>query len=338
MKAGGRRVSVRKESIRTQDAVGKIIAHDITRIVQGKSKGAVFRKGHKIEPQDIDVLLDVGKEHIYTLTLEEDDVHEDEAGIRLGRALCGEGMYTKGPSESRINLFAEYPGLLRVNREVLHALNALPDVICATLPDRTPVEKDQMLAGTKVVPLVVKEQSIRVAEEFLQNAEPALRLLPFRKHKVGCVVTGSEVYHKRIEDSFAPVITEKIEHYGSEILEITYAPDDEAIIRTKILELKEKGADLIFTTGGMSVDPDDLTPSAIRSTGAEIVTYGTPVLPGAMFMVAYLENVPVLGVPGSGMFFRHTVLDLLLPRVLAGERITKEDIVSMGEGGLLPKI
>lgn len=325
---------MKKEIIRTEDAVGKILAHDITRIVKGEFKGSVFKKGHVIREEDVETLLNVGKSNIYVLHLEGNEVHEDEAGLRLGAAIKGKGMYTKGPSESRVNLFAEHDGLLKINVDAVDKINDLPYIVCSTLPNNLTVKKDQMIAGTKVIPLVIDGDDLEAAEKACEEAGWVLEVKPFQKKKVGCVITGSEVFYKRIPDGFAPVITHKVESYGSEILEITYAPDDMDIIAEKILDLKNKGAELIFTTGGMSVDPDDLTPSAIKHAGAEIVTYGAPALPGAMFMMAYLGDIPIMGVPACGMFFRTTVVDLILPRILAGEKIVKKDITSLGVSGL----
>lgn len=325
---------MKKEIIKTTDAVGKILAHDVTRIVKGEFKGSLFKKGHFIEEADIDKLLDIGKTNIYILALEDGDVHEDEAGVRLGKAITGDGIEWKDPKESRVNLFALHDGLLKVNAPVVDDINDLPNVICATLPNNTVVKKGEMLAGTKVIPLVVKEADILAAEKVCADEKWVLKVQPFLKKKVGVVITGSEVYYNRIPDGFAPVITKKVENYGSEILAIDFAPDDVDLIAQKILEMKEKGADLIFTTGGMSVDPDDMTPTAIAKSGAEVIKYGAAALPGAMFMLAYLGDIPVFGVPACGMFFRITIVDLLLPRVLAGEKITKRDIVLLGHGGL----
>ncbi len=323
-----------RETIKTEEAVGKVLAHDITKIVKGEFKGSVFKKGHVIREEDVETLLNVGKNNIYVLNLGENEVHEDEAGVRLGEAIKGRGTYAKGPAESRVNIFAEYDGLLKVNADAVNEINSLPYIICATSPNNMTVKKDEMIAGTKVIPLVIDADDLRAAEEACSRAGWVLEVKPFLKKKAGCVITGSEVFYNRIPDSFAPVITEKVESYGSSILEIDYAPDDVDIISGKILDLKEKGAELIFTTGGMSVDPDDMTPSAIKNAGADIVTYGAAALPGAMFMMAYLGDIPIMGVPACGMFFRTTVVDLLLPRILAGEKIAKSDIVALGVGGL----
>lgn len=323
------------ETIKTENAVGQLLAHDITRIVQGDSKGPLFRKGHRIGPDDVEKLLDVGKNNIYILTLETGDVHEDDAGRRLGAAISGPGTYCKDPQESRVNIFSEYDGLLRINTDAVYKINDLGYSICATIPPDSIVSKDQMLAATKVVPLVVSEQDVTAVEEVCQEEGPVVFVRPFVQKKVACVITGSEVYHHRVNDAFAPVIQSKVSAYGSEVFEIAYAPDDSEMITEAILSAKEKGADLIVVTGGMSVDPDDLTPGAIRSTGARVVKQGTPVLPGAMFLVAYLDKIPVLGVPAAGMYFKDTMFDRMLPYVFADVEIQRSDVVGMGVGGLI---
>jgi len=325
---------MKSQIIRVEDAVGKVISHDITQIVRGETKAALFKKGHIIREEDVPELLKLGKENIFILELEENDVHEDEAGIRLGNAVKGEGVYWTGPRESRVNFFAEYDGLLKINIPALEAINDLPDVILSTLPNNMVVKKGEMLAGTKVIPLVVPEETVKTAENICREAGWVIKVLPFRKCKVGAVITGSEVYKKRIRDGFGPVITEKVESFGSEILRLEFAPDDAELIASKIKKMADDGADIIFVTGGMSVDPDDLTPTAIQLTGAQVEKYGAAALPGAMFMLAYLGDVPVMGIPACGMFFKITVVDLILPRLLAGERVTRKDIVALACGGL----
>ncbi len=326
---------MKKETIKTEDAVGQLLAHDITRIVQGEAKGPLFRKGHRIEPEDVEKLLDVGKNNIYILTLEEGDVHEDDAGRRLGAAIRGPGTYCRDPQESRVNIFAESDGLLRINTEAVYKINDLENSLCATIPVNSIVKKDQMVAATKVVPLVVSEEDVASVERICAEEGPVVSVRPFIKKKVACVITGSEVFHKRVNDAFAPVIRSKISGYSSEVFDVAYAPDDAAMITDAILSARKKGAELIVVTGGMSVDPDDLTPGAILATGARLVKQGTPVLPGAMFLVAYLEGVPVLGVPAAGMYFKNTMFDRMLPYVFADVEIHRSDIVNMGVGGLI---
>lgn len=325
---------MRIQTVRVEEAVGKVLSHDITKIVKGESKGASFKKGHIIKIEDIPELLKLGKENIYILDLELTDVHEDNAGIRLGNAVSGIGTTWTGPRESRVNLYAEYEGLLKVNIPALEAVNDLPEVILSTLPNNTAVKKGDLLAGTKVIPLVVPEQTVLTAENICRQAGWVVKVLPFLSQKVGVVITGNEVYKKRVRDGFGPVIKDKVEAYGSSLLGVDFAPDDVEVIASKINKMAEDGADIIIVTGGMSVDPDDVTPKAIRLTGANVEKYGAPALPGAMFMLAYLGDIPIMGVPACGMFFKITIVDLLLPRLLAGERVTRRDIVALAHGGL----
>lgn len=322
------------QTIKVEDAVGKVISHDITKIVRGEFKGASFKKGHVIREEDIPELLKLGKENVFVLDLEPGDIHEDEAGIRLGTAVAGPGVTWSGPRESRVNLFADCHGLLKINVPALEAINELPDVILSTLPNNSVVNKGDLLAGTKVIPLVVPEETVAGAEAVCREAGWVIKVVPFQKVKMGVIITGNEVYKKRIRDGFGPVISEKAESFGSTVMRLEYAPDDAGTIAGIITGMAAEGAGIIFVTGGMSVDPDDVTPMAIRLSGAEVEKYGAPALPGAMFMLAYLGEVPVLGVPACGMFFKITVLDLVLPRLLAGERVIRKDIVSLAHGGL----
>ncbi|MFX4261008.1 molybdopterin-binding protein [Pelotomaculum propionicicum] len=322
------------QTIRVEDAVGKVLSHDITKIVKGEFKGASFKKGRVINKKDIPELLKLGKENIYVLELEQGEVHEDEAGARLGAAVAGENTEWRGPKESRVNIYACCDGLLKINVPYLEALNELPDVILSTLLNNTVVKKGDLLAGTKVIPLMVQEQTLAEAEKICRKAGWLIKVIPFKAHKAGVVITGNEVCKKRIRDAFGPVITEKVEAFGSSVMSVEYVPDDRDEIREKIIQMADGGAEIIFVTGGMSVDPDDVTPKAIRLTGAVVEKYGAPALPGAMFMLAYLGDVPVLGIPACGMFFKTTIVDLLLPRLLADEKIRGSDIVALAHGGL----
>lgn len=321
-------------TIKVEEAVGKVLSHDITKIVKGEFKGAPFKKGHVIKNEDVPELLKLGKENVYVLELEPGDVHEDEAGIRLGTAVAGDGVKWGEPKESRVNLYAEYDGLLKINVPVVEAINDLPDVILSTLPNNMVVQEGELIAGTKVIPLAVQEKTVSNVEKICRQAGWVIKILPFKSFKVGVVITGNEVYKNRIRDGFGPVIKEKVEYFGSTVLGVEFTPDNEEIIAEKIKKMAAGGAGMIIVTGGMSVDPDDVTPNAIRLAGAKVEKYGSPALPGAMFMLAYLGDVPVMGVPACGMFFKVTVVDLILPRLLAGERVTRKDIVALAHGGL----
>lgn len=322
------------QTIKVEDSVGKVLCHDITKIVRGECKGVIYKKGHIIKAGDVPELLKLGKENIYILELEPGEVHEDEAGIRLGNAVAGPGVSWSGPRESRVNLIAECDGLLKVNVPALEAINELPDVILATLPNNMVVKKGDLLAGTKVIPLVAPEQTVSQAESICREAGWVVKVVPFQSLAFGVIITGNEVYKERVRDGFGSVITEKAASLGQSILRLEYAPDDCDVIAGKIRQMVQDGAGIVMVTGGMSVDPDDVTPKAIALSGAEVEKYGAPALPGAMFMLAYLNETPILGVPACGMFFKITIVDLLLPRLLAGERVTRKDIVGLAHGGL----
>ena len=308
--------------IRTEDAAGQVLCHDITQIIPGEFKGARFRKGHIIQPEDIPVLLSIGKENLYVWEKKPGILHEDEAAALLYKAAAGKNIHG-----------TDCDGLLKINREALLAVNRTPQMMIATIHGDLPVKKGQKLAGTRIIPLVIEQEKMD-AMQAAAGSEPILNVLPFHPKKFAVITTGSEVFKGRIEDKFTPILVGKLAEYGCEMTYHKTCDDDPAGITAAILEAKAAGCELIFTTGGMSVDPDDRTPLAIKNTGAEIITYGAPVLPGAMFLVSYLDGVPVCGLPGCVMYAKRTIFDLLLPRLLADDPITAEDIARLGEGGL----
>jgi molybdopterin biosynthesis enzyme len=320
-------------SIPIDQAVGQVLAHDVTRIIPGQSKGPAFKKGHIIREQDIETLLDIGKANIYVLELSEDQVHEDAAAQRIAVAAAGPGLKLSSPSEGRINLIAEHAGLLKIDVPALNKLNALQNVVFATLHSNHRVAAGQPVAGTRVIPLVVTEREVADAEMVCRKNPPLIDVHPFLSLRVGMVTTGSEVFLGRIKDKFGPVVTKKFESLGSRISRQIFVSDDVEKTVQAIQMLIDEGAQMVVLTGGMSVDPDDRTAAGIRSTGAEVITYGAPTFPGAMFMLAYLGDVPVLGLPGCVMYHRTSIFDLIVPRLLTGERLTREDIVVLGHGG-----
>lgn len=320
--------------IRTVDAEGAVLCHDITQIIRGVTKDAVFRKGHIVKAEDIPVLLSVGKENLYVWEEQEGMLHENDAAAILKEICQGEGLNASEPKEGKIDLTAAYDGILKIRKDRLNAVNSLGEMMIACRHQNFPVKKGDKIAGTRVIPLVIAEEKMEKAKE-TAGEEKIFSILPFQKKKVGIVTTGSEVYSGRIKDTFTPVVIEKLKEYDTEITGHKVCNDEDKMVTDAILELIADGAELVLCTGGMSVDPDDRTPLAIRNTGAEIVTYGAPVLPGAMFLLAYYEgNIPVIGLPGCVMYARRTVFDLALPRIMADEKIKKEDIDLLGEGGL----
>lgn len=322
------------KKVRVEDAIGMVLGHDLTRIVPGEFKGAAFKKGHIVREEDIEILKNMGKYNVHVFELNEKMIHEDEAAIRIAEAATGDGLYLRGPSEGKISIKAESKGILKINLEALSSINEIEMVMFATLHNNTVVEKDQTVAGTRIIPLVTEIHKIEDVEHICEELGKVLNINEIKPRKVGIVVTGSEVFEGRIKDKFGPVLKDKVNDYDSKFLGLKYAPDDKVQIQEAIKDLLSDGAELILTAGGMSVDADDVTPNAIEGIADNVITYGSPVLPGAMFMLAYKEEIPILGIPACGMYFRTTALDLVLPRVLAGEILTKKDITALAHGGL----
>jgi molybdenum cofactor synthesis domain-containing protein len=323
------------KKIKLEEAVGTKLAHDMTEIRPGEFKGAAFHRGHTVCNEDLCRLQKMGKNQLYVIDLDEDEIHEDQAAAILADALAGEGIIWKDePREGKIKLLAEKEGLFAVNTAALAAFNMVDEVMCATLHNHTIVKKGDLVAATRAIPLIMKRAPIERAAAIARQNGAVLAIRPMRKAKVGLVITGNEVYNGLIEDRFAPVLSQKVTTLGSEVAGVAFVPDDADMIRTAIRSHLDHGCDLLMLSGGMSVDPDDVTRLGIRSAGAGEMHYGAAVLPGAMFLVAYLGDVPLLGVPACGLFHRITALDLVLPRILAGEKIGKAELAFFGHGGL----
>lgn len=316
------------------EAIGTELCHDITKVVPGREQYPAFRRGHVLTANDVSQLKDLGKENVYVWEEKADFIHEEEAGLRLARHACGPGLSWTVPRQGRVNIKADYDGLFKVNTETLYALNSIDDVILATLHNNRVVRKNQMVAGTRVIPLTIQRSLLEKAEELCIKNSPLLSIKTFHSFWVGIVSTGNEVYSGQIKDSFRTVIQQKIAPFGGKVLGQVFVPDDSERITLEIQQMIGQGAEIIMVTGGMSVDADDLTPSGIRNTGAEVVFYGAPVMPGSQFMLAYLGHVPICGVPGGALYARSTTFDLILPRIFAGEKIEKAEIASLGHGGL----
>ncbi len=320
--------------MKTEDAVGQVLCHDITQIIPGVKKGPVFKKGHVIKAEDVPVLLSVGKDHIYIWENDENHLHENDAAEIL-RGLCRtEHMTASEPSEGKIELTAEVDGLFLADTQRLFRLNHLGEVMVACRHSGFAVKKGDKLAGMRVIPLVIEVSKMEAARAAV-GEEPLFRLVPFRELKVGVVTTGNEVFYGRIQDSFTPVIEKKLAEYGCRMAWHTVLNDDHEKITAAANEMLREGADMVLCTGGMSVDPDDKTPLAIKNTGASVVSYGAPVLPGAMFLLAYAEgNRPVCGLPGCVMYAKRTIFDLVLPYLVAGVPVTPDQLAAYGNGGL----
>lgn len=320
------------KKIQVEHAIGMELCHDITEMRDG-FKGAVFKRGHIIREEDIPKLLDVGKRTVFVWEENAGELHEEDCARRMAAMAPVEGAHYTEPSEGKVLLMADTRGLFRVDRELLRELNSIGDITISTLPDHYPVEAGARLASMRIVPLVTKEEQILQAERLCAERK-LLDLRPYQSKKIGVIITGSEVYSGRIKDKFEPVVRAKMKQYPAEIVGVTICDDNLDMIVSAAKAHLDKGADFLIFTGGMSVDPDDLTPTAVRQLGADIVTHGVPSQPGNMTLVAYLGDVPVLGVPGAAISLPTTIFDVLLPQIFAGQRITKAELIGLGDGGL----
>ena len=322
--------------VKIEDAIGFPLAHDITEIRPGEYKGPAFRRGHILSCRDLDHLRRLGKNHLYIIRPEPGEMHEDEAAEVIATALCGEGVGWEGPvKEGKVAIQAIRDGLLKVDVAVLERFNELGEVMCATRHTNTVVKKGTHVGGTRAIPLLIAREIIDQAVEITRTAQNGvLRVVPMMKPKVGVLITGNEVYHGRIEDKFEPIIRKKVTALDGEVLDVVFLPDDDEKIAESARSLIDRGADILITTGGMSVDPDDRTRFALKKAGGVEMVYGSSVLPGAMFMITYINDKPVLGIPACGIYAPTTIFDLVYPRVLAGEKITRQTLAKLGHGGL----
>lgn len=322
------------KQIKTEDAVGHVLCHDITQIIKGVSKGPVFRKGHIIQEEDVPVLLSVGKEHVYIWEFDDSMLHENDAAAIMRDFSIGDNMHATEATEGKIELIADCDGVLVINREGLQAVNSIGDMMIASRHGGFAVKKGDKLAGMRVIPLVIAKDKMEMAQK-AAGTEPLFRVVPFSAKTAGVITTGNEVFKGRIADTFTPVIEEKLAEFGIAMTQHVTLADDPAAITAAIQDMLAQGVDMVFCTGGMSVDPDDQTPLAIKNTGAHIISYGAPVLPGAMFLLAYAaDGRPIAGLPGCVMYSKRTIFDLVLPSLAAGIRIQADTLQRFGEGGL----
>ena len=323
------------KKIKVEDAIGQPLLHDITAIMEDGFKGVKFKRGHIIENSDIEALKNIGKDHIYVGELDADQVHEEDAVLEIKNLLANENIDVSDVSEGKINLTSKVDGLFVINRELLRKINTIGDYTIACKKSYIKVNAGDKLAGVRIVPLWTEKTQLDQAKELLANEGPLFEVKEFKNLKVGCIITGDEVYYGRIKDAFKPVLREKLGHFESQVIDFVFLPDDEDKLVETYKKFKNTGADLVIFTGGMSVDPDDITPRAIRKTGAEIIVQGIPMQPGNMLMVARDDNTYLMGVPGASIHSKVTSFDYFLPRVFAGLDLKKEDFIEMAEGGLL---
>jgi molybdenum cofactor synthesis domain-containing protein len=327
--------------IKTQEAEGTVLCHDITQIIKGVTKDAVFLKGHIVTKEDIPVLLSVGKDYLYVWENEEGMMHENDAAEVLCSLCINDYMKKSGVKEGKIELSSMIDGLLKVNNEGLKTVNSFNQMMIASRHGNFRIHKGDKIAGTRIIPLVIEEEKMKQVKQKtfeVTHNQPIFEIKPFKEKKVGIITTGNEVFYGRIQDTFTPVIIEKLSEFNSQVIDHVILNDDDKKVTENILKMIDSGADVVICTGGMSVDPDDKTPLAIKNTGARIVSYGAPVLPGAMFLIAYYQKgdrtIPIMGLPGCVMYSKRTIFDLVLPFIFADEEVTVDYLTSLGQGGL----
>ncbi len=326
-------MSISIKKVPVEEAVGMVLCHDITQIIPGKFKGRIFKKGHIIRKEDIETLLKLGKEQVFVWEPQKGIIHEDEAAIRIAKAVAGDNITYEEPREGKSILKATKKGLLKINSSLLFEINSIKDVSIATLPQNFILEEGQSFGGIRIIPLLTAEDNLREVEDLCQKRGKVFGVKEYRRLKTALIVTGNEVFKKRIKDKFTSVIRKKLKYFPTKFLGRVFCPDNKEEIKKAILYFQQQGADLLILTGGMSVDPDDLTPGAIIESGAKVITYGIPVQPGNMFMFASLKDMTLLGIPGCVIYYRTTILEVILPRIFIGDRLTKRDFLKMGEGG-----
>jgi molybdopterin biosynthesis enzyme len=321
--------------VKVEEAIGMVLAHDLTKIVPGEFKGAAYKKGHVIKQEDVGALKNMGKNHINIIEIQDGTVHENDAAIRIAKAIAGRGLTFTVPAEGKVELKAKHRGVVKINVEALNQINDIEELVVATMHTNTLVEVGQSVAATRIIPLVINEDKILQVEAVgaaYQNS--LIQVVELKPVEIGLVIVGTEVFEGRIKDGFASVMKEKIKHYGCSLLEIEYCPDDVHVIEKSINKMIARGAKVVLACGGMSVDADDLTPQAIKNLAEDVVSYGVPLLPGNMLMLAFKGNAAIMGIPGAAIFLKSTSLDVILPRILSGEKLTRRDLVAYCHGGL----
>jgi len=321
------------KKIKIEDAIGMILGHDVTQIIPGKYKGARFKRGHRIKKEDIPEFLKIGKEHVYVMDLKPGTLHEDDAAIRLGKAFSGRNITITGPSEGKVTFYSQINGVLKINLSLLHRINLSKNIILSTLHRYTPCSSGMAVGATRIISLTAPEVEIEKVENWCEKYGPVIEVLPYRRLNVGVIITGNEIVYGRIKNGFDDYIGKKISNYGSKVVKKIVVPDDIYKISQALLKFKDSTIDLALVTGGLSVDPDDVTRTGIKKAGVKIIFYGTPVLPGAMFLYGIFEGKPILGLPACVFHHKTTLFDIIFPRILAGEMPTRKEIGLLGHGG-----
>ena len=321
-----------------EEAIGQILRHNLADARGHKA----FAKGHRFIAGDVARLRALGVSAVRVAVLEPGDVHENEAARRLADAISGPGVVAMTPAASRVNLLASADGVVQVHVEALLRINAIEGLTIATLPRHALVRANKRVATIKIIPFAVPEHALARAEA-IGRAAPGgvVALRPLRQLAVGVILVSSPAAQARIERGVYPAIAARVTELGSTVLAVRYVVPEEPAVAGAIAELRHAGAQLLIIAGETSImDRDDVTPQAIQLAGGKIEQYGAPVEPGNLLLLGYLDDVPdeslpVLGAPGCVRSRDTNIVDLLLPRLLAGERVSARDVVELGHGGLL---
>ncbi|MHA1838878.1 MAG: molybdopterin-binding protein [Candidatus Ranarchaeia archaeon] len=322
------------KKVKAEEAVGKILAHEIVEYGLGTKK-VVFRRGYRVKPTDIEKLKDLGSYSVYINWGEEEKVHENEAAQRIAKAAIGDYLTCLNPSKGRVRIHSTTPGLFKAKVAVIEQVNLREGFVFAYLPNKTGVRKGEEIASVKLIPISIGNNQLQEVEQILRTDKPVINIIPPKITKIGLIITGTEVYEGRIKDAFRSTLEKKLARYDLQIQEVTILPDDEAQITAAILQLRQQDYELVFVTGGTAVDALDVTPQAIKATGAKVISRGVPIFPGNMLMIAQLKGMTILGVPACVLPDAVTSFDILLPRILAKEPLSKKKLVELAEGGLL---
>jgi molybdenum cofactor cytidylyltransferase len=317
-----------------REAEGGILGHSLS---AGSDR---FRKGRLLSAADVAALEKAGHAAVYVARLEDGDIPEDEAAHRIALALTGPRARTAAAFTGRANLYAEAPGLVRIDAARLDELNEIDEAVTvATLADYEPVEAGQMLATVKVIPFAAPRHAVERGEQLLRGHAPLVQVMPFAPREVGLVLTRVSSTKNSVLEKTEQAVAQRLAQFGSRIKLHRIVPHDEADVARAIGELKTAGCAPIFVFGASAtVDRHDVVPAGLTRAGGEVLHFGMPVDPGNLLMLGRHDDVSVIGVPGCARSPKLNGFDWVLQRLCAGLEISRRDIMRMGSGGLLKEI
>lgn len=313
------------------EALGHILLHH-----QIDAHGQkILSKGRYITREEIPALEMSGCQEVYVAILDEEDVSENEAAHYLGEMLAGDRLETSRAATGHVNLVATAPGLLKVDQEALLALNSQPGITLATIRTHTVVRPKTITGTIKIIPYAVPRSDLEAAATIAQD-NPPLTVKPFVVKRATLIISGSQANEQKVTAGFTAPLRERLAAYGAELKLGPYAPPQETALSHALKLALDEKTEMILVAGETSiVDINDIIPRAIKAIGGEIIQYGMPVKPGNLLLMAYYHGIPVVGVPGCARSKKYNVVDMVLPRLAAGEQLTQRDLLEMGHGGLI---